>query len=47
MSTLFDKAKSAIKHIKNIFAEGELITEEVMKKFGIPEFQQESGLFFP
>lgn len=39
MSTLFDKAKSTInEHIKNIFAEGELIPEQVMRKFGISEF---------
>ncbi len=39
MSTLFDKAKSTInEHIKNIFAEGELIPEQVVRKFGISEF---------
>ena len=47
MSTLFDKAKSTInEHIKNIFAEGELIPEQVMKKFGISEFQQKVQNFY-
>ena len=41
MSTLFGKSKSTInEHIKNIFSEGELVENEVMKKFGIFEFQQ-------
>jgi len=39
MSELFDKAKSTInEHIKNIFAEGELVPDQVMRKFGISEF---------
>ena len=39
MALLFGKAKSTInEHIKNIFAEGELIAEQVMRKFGISEF---------
>jgi len=39
MSELFGKAKSTInEHIKNIFAEGELIEEQVMRKFGNSEF---------
>jgi hypothetical protein len=39
MAELFGKAKSTInEHIKNVFAEGELIDGEVMKKFGISEF---------
>lgn len=39
MAQLFDKARSTInEHIKNIFAEGELIEEQVMRKFGNPEF---------
>jgi hypothetical protein len=43
MAELFGKAKSTInEHIKNIFAGGELIESEVMKKFGISEFQQKS-----
>ena len=38
MAELFGKAKSTInEHIKNIFAEGELVESEVMKKFGISE----------
>jgi len=43
MSKLFGKAKSTInEHIKNIFSEGELIEEQVMKKFGISEFQRKA-----
>ncbi len=39
MSQLFDKAKSTInEHIKNIFVEGELVKDQVMRKFGISEF---------
>ncbi|HCX90737.1 MAG: cell filamentation protein Fic [Deltaproteobacteria bacterium CG12_big_fil_rev_8_21_14_0_65_43_10] len=39
MAQLFGKAKSTInEHIKNIFAEGELIEEQVMRKFGNSEF---------
>ena len=39
MAQLFDKAKSTInEHIKNIFAEGELVKERVMRKFGNTEF---------
>ena len=42
-----NKAKSTInEHIKNIFAEGELIEPEVMKKFGISEFQQKAPNFY-
>lgn len=38
MSQLFDKAKSTInEHIKNIFVEGELVENQVMRKFGISE----------
>ena len=41
MAALFGKAKSTInEHIKNIFAEGELIAEQVMRKFGISEFSK-------
>ena len=47
MATLFGKAKSTInEHIKNIFAEGELIDGDVMKKFGISEFQQKAPNFY-
>ena len=43
MAGLFGKAKSTInEHIKNIFAEGELVKADVMKKFGISEFQQKA-----
>jgi hypothetical protein len=39
MAALFCKAKSTInEHIMNVFAEGELIAEQVMRKFGISEF---------
>ncbi|MFO7606246.1 MAG: hypothetical protein R6W72_08105 [Desulfurivibrionaceae bacterium] len=39
IAQLFGKAKSTInEHIKNIFAEGELVEGAVMKKFGISEF---------
>lgn len=41
MAALFGKSKSTInEHIKNIFAEGELVEGDVMKKFGISEFQK-------
>jgi hypothetical protein len=39
MAELFGKAKSTInEHLKNIFAEGELVAEHAMRKFGISEF---------
>lgn len=39
MAQLFGKAKSTInEHIKNIFTEGELFEEQVMRKFGNSEF---------
>jgi len=52
MAQLFGKAKSTInEHIKNIFAEGELVEGElvegqVIKKFGISEFQQKVPYFY-
>lgn len=47
MSTLFDKARSTInEHIKNIFADGELIPEQVMRKFGISEFSTKPTNFY-
>ncbi|MCW5201641.1 cell filamentation protein Fic [Desulfobulbus sp. US4] len=47
MAQLFGKAKSTInEHIKNIFAEGELVEAEVIKKFGISEFQQKAPNFY-
>jgi len=47
MAELFGKAKSTInEHIKNIFAEGELAEPEVMKKFGISEFQQKTTNYY-
>jgi hypothetical protein len=39
MAQLFGKVKSTInEHIKNIFKEGELVEEHVMRKFGNSEF---------
>jgi hypothetical protein len=39
MAQLLDKVKSTInEHIKNIFKEGELVEEHVMRKFGNSEF---------
>lgn len=47
MAQLFGKAKSTInEHIKNIFAENELVESEVMKKFGISEFQQKAPNYY-
>ena len=47
MSRLFGKAKSTInEHIKNIFAEGELVEADVVKKFGISEFQQKAPNYY-
>ena len=44
MAQLFGKAKSTInEHIKNIFKEGELIEEQVMRKFGNSEFSTKTG----
>lgn len=47
MAQLFGKAKSTInEHIKNIFAEGELEKSEMIKKFGISEFQQKAPNYY-
>ena len=47
MAELFGKAKSTInEHIKNIIAEGELVESDVVKKFGISEFQQKTPNFY-
>jgi len=47
MAELFGKAKSTInEHIKNIIAEGELEESDVVKKFGISEFQQKTPNFY-
>ncbi len=47
MAQLFGKAKSTInEHIKNIFAEGELVERLVIKRFGISEFQQKVPYFY-
>lgn len=42
ISELYQKSKSTInEHLKNIFAEGELVESEVMTKFGISEFSRQ------
>jgi len=47
MSELFGKAKSTInEHIKNIFAEGELVPDQVMRKFGISELSTKPTNFY-
>ena len=47
MAKLFDKAKSTInEHIKNIFKEGELIEERVMRKFGNSEFPTKPSNYY-
>ena len=47
MAQLFGKAKSTInEHIKNIFAEEELHEADVVKKFGISEFQQKAPNYY-
>lgn len=47
MAVLFGKARSTInEHIKDIFAEGELVEVEVMKKFGNSEFQQKAPNYY-
>jgi len=47
MAQLFGKAKSTInEHIKNIFADGELAENAVVKKFGISEFQQKAPNYY-
>jgi hypothetical protein len=47
MAQLFGKAKSTInEHIRNIFAEGELVEKSSVKKFGISEFQQKTPNYY-
>jgi hypothetical protein len=47
MARLFGKAKSTInEHIRNVFAEGELLEEASVKKFGISEFQQKAPNYY-
>ncbi len=47
MSSLFQKAKSTInEHIKNIFEEGELDENLVLRKFGISEFSTKPTNFY-
>ncbi len=47
LASLFDKAKSTInEHLKNIFEEGELDQELVMRKFGNSEFSTKPTNFY-
>ncbi|NBV06802.1 MAG: cell filamentation protein Fic [Proteobacteria bacterium] len=47
MAVLFGKAKSTInEHIQNIYAEGELLESQSMKKFGNSEFQQKAPNYY-
>ena len=47
MASLFDKAKSTInEHIKNIFAENELVESSVIKKFGNSEFAKKPTNYY-
>ena len=47
ISKLFNKAKSTInEHIKNIYAEGELLEKITMKKFGNSEFSKKPTNFY-
>ncbi|GHT06068.1 hypothetical protein AGMMS49525_14000 [Bacteroidia bacterium] len=47
MSLLFNKSKSTInEHIKNIYAENELIEDNTVRKFGISEFSTKPTNFY-
>ena len=47
IATLYCKAKSTIsEHIQDIFEDGELIENEVMKKFGISEFSKKPTNYY-
>jgi hypothetical protein len=47
MATLFEKAKSTInEHIKNIYAEQELVESQTMKKFGNSEFNKKPNNYY-
>lgn len=47
MAILFGKSKSTInEHIKNIYAEWELIESDSLHKFGISEFQQKAPNYY-
>ena len=47
MAELFQKSKSTInEHIKNIYAEGELVENDTMRKFGISEFSTKPTNFY-
>ena len=47
MSVLFDKSKSTInEHIKNIYAENELVEYYTMRKFGNSEFSTKPTNFY-
>ena len=47
MSDLFGKAKSTInEHIQNVYAEGELLQDSTMKKFGNSEFSKKPTNYY-
>lgn len=47
MATLYGKSKSTInEHIKNIYAENELVEEDTLRKFGISEFSTKPTNFY-
>ena len=47
MAKLFQKAKSTInEHIKNIYADGELVEASTMRKFGNSEFSTKLLIFY-
>ena len=47
MAKLFQKAKSTInEHIKNIYADGELVESSTMRKFGNSEFSTKPLNFY-
>ncbi len=47
MASLFDKGRSTInEHIKNIFAENELVESSVIKKFGNSEFAKKPTNYY-
>jgi len=47
MSALFNKSKSTInEHVKNIYAENELVEDMTMRKFGISEFSTKPTYFY-
>ena len=47
MAELFGKAKSTInEHIKNVFEDGELVPEQVMRKIGISDFSTKTTNYY-